>query len=438
MLFGLAPALSGSRVNLVDSLKQGGRSGTAGKSGKRLRNILVVTEMALSLMLLVGASLLVQSIQRLEHQNLGIREDHLLKGSFYLPPVRYPDPNSITRFCDNFAARIRALPGVIDASVTTTYPPTNGWIQMLTVAQNSATRIQDIPTAQFGVADKNFRETLGIPLLRGRDFASSDTATSPPVALISRELQRRYFPTRDPIGEKIHIGPPQFLNVPPGQNTTDASDVTIIGIVGDFKNAGLTVPPEPQITVLYSQHPLVNYGFKNVVIRTASTPRALAPEIQSQMNQIDPDLPLAEVQTIEESVERQTGGQRFTAMLLASFAAAGLALAIVGIYGVISYVVTQRTPELAVRMALGASRANLYWQVVKQGVMMAATGAAIGLAGAAATQKLISKILYGISPADPTTYATAALFLLTVATIASAIPATRATQITLIQFLRQE
>ncbi len=130
LLFGLAPALSGSRVNLVDSLKQGGRSGTAGKSGKRLRNILVVTEMALSLMLLVGASLLVQSIQRLEHQNLGIREDHLLKGSFYLPPVRYPDPNSITRFCDNFAARIRALPGVIDASVTTTYPPTNGWIQM--------------------------------------------------------------------------------------------------------------------------------------------------------------------------------------------------------------------------------------------------------------------------------------------------------------------
>ena len=438
LLFGVAPALTGTRLNLVDALKLGGRSGTSGRPTQRVRNLLVVAEMAMSLMLLVGATLLVRSIIALEHQRLGIRPDHLLKGHIYVPSARYPNPGAITRFCDQFATRVRALPGVIEATVTTIYPPNGRWTQMLNITGHPFTRIQDIPSARFGLSDAHFLRTLGITLIQGRDFGESDNASSPPVALISEEFKRRYFPTKDPIGQQIHIGPPPILQITPGANITDSADVTIIGIVGDFKNSGLALPPQPQITVLYSQHPLVNYGFKDIVIRTASEPHLLAPEIRKQLQALDPDMPFAEVQTMEELVEAQTGGQRFTTFLLASFAAAGLLLAVVGIYGVVSFLVTQRKQELAVRIALGASRVTVLWLVLKQGLEMATIGAAIGLFGAWATQKLTSGLLFGISPVDPVTFAGAAFFLLTVAAIASAIPGARVLRIDPARTLRQD
>jgi predicted permease len=438
LLFGVAPALTGTRLNLVDSLKQGGRSATSGRPGQRMRNLLVIIEMAMSLVLLVGATLLVRSIIGLQHQRLGIRQDHLLKGHIYVPGFRYPDPGAITRFCDLFAARVRAVPGVIDSTITTVYPPNDGWTQMIGIPGHPVTRIQDIPSAQFGVADAHFLRTLGIPLIHGRDFAESDGVATPPVALISEGFKRRYFPTEDPSGRQIHIGPPPFLQIAPGANITDSADVTIIGVMGDFKNAGLALPPEPQITVLYSQHPLVNYGFKDIVIRTASEPRLLLPEIRRQLHELDPDMPLAEVQTMDEIVEAQTGGQRFTTILLASFAAAGLALAVVGIYGVVSFLVAQRKQELAVRIALGASRAHVLWRVLKQGLEMATFGAVIGLLGAWATQKLTRGLLFGVSPVDPVTFAGAAFFLLAVAAIASAIPGARALGIDPARTLRQD
>jgi predicted permease len=438
LFFGVAPALTGTRLNLADSLKQGGRSATSGRPAQRLRNILVVTEMAMSLMLLVGATLLVRSIIGLQHQRLGIRQDHLLKGHIYVPGIRYPDSGAITRFCDQFAARLRAVPGVIDSTITTVYPPKDGWTQMLGIPGHPVARIQDIPSAQFGVADSHFLRTLGIPLIHGRDFAESDSVATPPVALISEGFKRRYFPTEDPTGRQIHIGPPPFLQIAPGVNITDSADVTIIGVMGDFKNAGLALPPEPQITVLYSQHPLVNYGFKDVVIRTAAEPRLLLPEIRRQLHELDPDMPFAEVQTMDEIVEAQTGGQRFTTILLASFAAAGLALAVVGIYGVVSFLVAQRKQELAVRIALGASRARVLWLVLKQGLEMATFGAVIGLLGAWATQKLTSGLLFGVSPVDRVTFAGAAFFLLAAATIASAIPGARALGIDPARTLRQD
>src|ERR1700683_2892928 len=438
LLFGLAPAITGTRLNLVDALKQGGRSGTAGKGGKRMLNLLVATEMAMSLMLLVAASLVVQSLARLNRQSLGIRQDHLLTGHFYVPGVRYPDHRPIARFCDQFANKIRALPGVIDATVTTIYPPNNGWTQMLGIPGHPATRIQDIPAAQFGVADAHFRTTLAIPLVRGRDFAESDIATSPPVALVTEEFRRRYFPSQDPLGQKIHIGPPQFMQLPSGAGVTDSSDVTIVGIIGDFRNNGLALPPEPQIVVLYSQHPLVNYGFKDIVIRTASEPSSLAPAIRRQLHDLDSDMPFAEVQTMEALVEEESGGERFTAVLLSLFAAAGLVLAIVGIYGVVSFAVAQRNQELALRIALGATRANVLWLVLKQGLEMATIGAAIGLLGACATQKLTSSLLFGISPVDPATFAGGAALLLAVAAMASAIPGVRVMRIDPSEVLRQD
>jgi putative ABC transport system permease protein len=438
LLFGLAPAFMGTRLDLVDALKQGGRSGSPGRSSQRVRSLLVITEMAMCLMLLVGASLLVRSIMRLQGQNLGIRQDHLLRGRIYLPPVRYTNPGVRTRFCDDFATRVRALPGVMDATVTTVYPPINGWTQMLVIPGHPVTRIQDVPAAQFGVVDQHFLRTLGIPLIRGRDFAESDAATSPPAALISEEFKRRYFATEDPIGRKIHIGPPPLPQIAPEENITDDVDVTIIGVMGDFKNAGLALAPQPQITVLYSQHPLVNGGFKDILIRTAWEPHVVESEVRSQLHALDADMPLAEAQTIDELVERQTGGQRFTTDLLASFAVAGLALAIVGIYGVVSFLVAQRNQELAVRMALGASHASVLWIVLKQGLRMAAIGAIIGLCAAFAAQKFTSGLLFGISPVDPLTFAAAPIFLLAVAAIACAIPGARVLRIDPAQALRQD
>jgi putative ABC transport system permease protein len=279
---------------------------------------------------------------------------------------------------------------------------------------------------------------MGIPLLRGRDFSEADNATSLPVALISEEFRRRYFPNEDPLGRRIHIGPPPFLQLPAGANTTDSADVTIIGVVGDFRNAGLVLPAEPHVTVLYAQHPLVNYGFKDIVIRTATVPRGLAPEIRRQLHQLDSDMPFAEVQTIDELVEQQTGGQRFTTALLAAFAVVGLALAIVGIYGVVSFLVAQRKQELAVRMAIGASRAAVLWLVLRKSLGMAAIGAALGLLGAGAAQKLTSGLLFGISPLDPITFAGAAVFLLTIAGIASAIPGARVMRIDPARTLRED
>lgn len=438
VIFGVAPALSGSRMNLADALKQGGRSGTVGRASQQLRDFLVVTEMAMSLMLLVGATLLVRSVMRLEGQSLGIRQDHLLKGRIYLPPIRYPEKGVITRFSDAFGARVRSLPGVIDATVTTLYPPHNGWPQMLEIPGHTVSRIQDIPSAQFGVADAHFLQTIGLPLIRGRDFSGSDTATSPAVALISEELKRLYFPGQDPIGRRIHIGPPPFLHMAPGENNTDDMDVTIIGVTGDLRNAGLSLPPKPQIVVLYCQHPLVNYGFKDIVIRTAADPKLVVPEIRRQLAAMDSDLPFAEVQTIDELVEEQTGGQRFTTALLAAFAAAGLALAVVGIYGVISFLVTQRKQELAVRMALGASYVDVLRMVILQGVKMAACGAAIGLVGAWAAQKLMRGLLFGTSPVDPVAFAGGATFLLIVAAVACAIPGMRVLWIDPASALREE
>ena len=439
LFFGLVPALKATRLDLIEVLKQGSRTGSSSRSTQRIRNLLVVTEMGMSLMLILLASLLIQSIARLERQSLGIRPEHLLKAHFYMPPARYPDSAAITRFCDQFAMRLRALPGVTEATVTTLYPPTNGWRQMLDIPGHPVSRIQDAASAEFGVTDAHFLTALGISLVRGRDFAESDTGATQPVALINQEFSRRYFPNEDPIGRQVHIGPPKSLQIQAGAaNTWDDADVTIVGVVGDFRNRGLVLAPQPQIIGLYSQHPIVNFGFKDIVVRTAAELRAVSREMASQLYALDPDMPLAEVQTFDEVIQHQIGDKRFTTFLLSAFAIVGLILAIVGVYGVVSIVVSQRKQELAVRIALGSTRANAVALVLRQALRTAATGTMLGLAGAWAAQRLIRGFLFEVSPVDPITFIGGAIFLLAVATAASLVPAARAMRIDPAQLLRQE
>ena len=265
-----------------------------------------------------------QSIMRLQRQDVGARADHLLKGHFYIPPARYARMRAaITRFADQLGQRVRALPGVISASVTTLYPPESRWTQFIEVAGRPHPRIEEIPTSQFGVADAALLRTLAIPLLRGRDFSETETATSPTVALITGEFRRRFFAEEDPIGRQVHIGPPPgVLGTVPGSNTWDFTDVTIIGVIGDIKNAGLAAPAKPEIVCLYSQHPAVNYGFKDIVIRTAVEPHSIEPAVRSQIHDLDADMVFAEVETMDEMIADQTGGQRFITMLLSLFTAA--------------------------------------------------------------------------------------------------------------------
>jgi predicted permease len=439
LLLGLVPAMAASRLDLVENLKSSSRSGAAGSAAQRMRNVLVVTEIAMSLVLIVGAGLLLQSIARLQHQTLGIQAPgHLLKGHFYLPPARYANPGIITRFSDQFAARVRDLPGVTDASITTIWPPTYDWPQMFEIPGQPVARIQDIPRAQFALSDAHFLRTMGIPLIRGRDFSESDSDTTLPVALINQELAHRYFPNEDPIGLRIHIGPPQFMNIPPGAGTNDSSDVTIVGIVGDFRNAGLASPPQPQIIVLYSQQPLVNYGFKDIVIHTASDPRAMIPAIAQQLHAMDQSLPLSEVQTISEVTEQNTGSLRFTTMLLGLFAAIGLALAAVGNYGVVSYVVAQRSQEFGIRTALGAQRHDVLRLVLSYGLRLALLGTAIGIVGTLALTRFLSSLLYGVRTTDPSTLVLGCLIMTSVALAACYIPARRAMKVDAIAVLRHE
>jgi hypothetical protein len=276
-------------------------------------------------------------------------------------------------------------------------------------------------------------------LLQGRDFAEKDTATSSPVALISDEFRRRFFPNEDPIGRQLHIGPPAgAFGTALGSNTWDSSDVTVIGVIGNIKNAGLARAAEPEIVCLYAQHPVVNYGFKDIVIRTAVAPHSIEPAVRKQIRDLDADMVFAEVETMDEMISDETGSQRFTTMLLSLFTAAGLALAIVGVYGVVSYLVAQRKQELAVRVALGATPRDVLWLVLQQGLKMALVGAAIGMCGAWALRPLMGRFLFGISPADPVTFAGAAIFLLGVAAAASAIPGVRVMRLDPAHALRQD
>ena len=309
---------------------------------------------------------------------------------------------------------------------------------MLGIPGRAPTRVQEVPVARFGLTDTHFLKTMGIPLLRGRDFSESDSASSAPVALISRELERRYFVQEDPIGRRVHIGPPEFMRVPAGANITDSSDVTIVGVIGDFKNAGLTSQPDPQIIVLYSQPPLVNYGFKDIVIRTTSDPLTMVPEITRQLHALDAEMPFAQVKTMNEVVEEETVSQRFTTVLLVLFAAAGLALSAVGMYGVVSFLMAQRKQELAVRLALGSTPAGALWLVLKQGLVLAAIGAGIGLAGTWGAQKLVRGFLFEISAADPFTFIAATVFLVALAALATAIPGAGVLRLYPAQALRQD
>jgi putative ABC transport system permease protein len=436
VLFGLSPALTAARIDVVEALKEGSRSSTSGRARVQLRRLLVVTEIALSLMLMIGAGLLVRSIARLQAQELGFRSDHLLRAHLYLPPARYLDSPSLTRFVDAFADRARALPGVRESTITSLLPPSNRWDQPFSVVGQPAGPSEQLPSVSFGVADEHVLATYGIPLIAGRNFAPTDTPDRTNVAVVNQTLVQRFFPNENPIGKRVHLGQP---GTSPVAGSARASvDLTIVGVMGDVRNRGLAEPVEPQVIALYRQIPALNFGFKEIVVRTSQEPHAIAAALADALRRMDPEMPLAEVATIDELIGQQTSDRRFTTALLGIFAVLGIVLAIVGVYGVISYLVSERRHEIGLRMALGARRGNVIWIVMRPSLVMGGIGTALGLAGAWEMRQIADALVFGVSTADPATYAGGAAILLVAVIAATAIPARRATRVDPMVALRGE
>jgi len=433
LIFGTLPAWISLKVNPAEAFKEGGRSNIASRGTHWLRNSFVAGELALAVMLLIGTGLLIQSLLRLQSQDMGFRVDHLLRSHFFLPAVRYPSRNSVTRFCDEYVARVRQLPGVQDAVVSAAYPFDDQWSQNFTIVGRPASRLEDTPVASFNVTDSHYLHTLGIPLLKGRNFSDSDTETSPPVALVNQAFVDRYFPTESPVGKQLRMG-----FDPIRASSASAVPFTIIGVIGNSMNRGLALAPLPHINTLFRQTPELNAGFKYLIVRTSLDPMQLAPPIRRQLHSLDAELPFAEVATMDQVMQQQTADRRYTTALLALFAFIGLILAGIGVYAVVSYVVAQRTSEIGLRMALGAQREDVLWIVVKQGLGMATVGAGAGLLGAWSLRQIVAQLVFGISSADPLTFLGAALLLMALAAIASYIPARRAANVDPMVALRYE
>ena len=434
VIFGTVPALMNLKISPAEALKESGRINTPSRSRKYIGRIFVASEIALAVMLLIGTGLLLQSLLRLQDQPTGFRADHLLRTHLFLPAVRYPSTDSITRFCDEYVSQVRQLPGVLDATISAASPPDDQWKQSFTIDDRPVSRLEDTPVAARNVTDSHYLHTLGIPVIQGRGFSDSDTETSLRVALVNQEFEKKYFPTEDPLGKRIRISSSQQLS----EGNTADEVFTIVGVIGNTMNRGPALPAMPHFTTLYRQTPDLNVGFKTLIVRSAVNPLQLSPSIREQLHSLDANLPFAEVATMDELIEQQTADRRYTAGLLALFAGLGLLLAGIGVHGVVSYVVAQRTSEIGLRIALGAQRTNVMWLVVRQGIGMAAAGAAAGVLGAWLFRKAVSQLVFGISPEDPMTFFAAAAVLIAVAFIACVVPARRAMRIEPMLALRYE
>jgi putative ABC transport system permease protein len=439
LFFGMAPALLSTRVDAAGALKEGGRT-SSGASRQGFRKLLVTAQIALSLMLLVGAGLLIQTLERLQNQDLGFRVDHLMRGHLYLPPAQYSTAESITQFCDRLTERIRAVPGVRDVSVTTIYPPNDGWRMMFSIEGRAISRLEDVPSTIFGVVDANYLRTAGIPVVEGRGFSESDAEQTLPVAIVNQAFVKQYFPDEDPIGRRIELGPPASLIAQDVWMGTQRETVTIAGVMRDNHDQGLALPVAPQLIALFRQMPMpmVNSGFKDLLVRSSVRPEALEQAVAQQLHVLDPRIPLSEVETMSEYLGDMTAAKRFTSIILASFAVIGLVLAVMGIYGVIAYLVAQRTQEIGIRLALGAPRSAVLWLVSSQGLRMALAGVAIGMMGTVVAAQSLASLLYGISALDPVTLGSTSVALIAIALAACALPARRAARIDPMRALRSE
>jgi putative ABC transport system permease protein len=428
LLFGLAPALQTSRTNLQETLKEGGRSGSADFAGRNVRRGLVVAEVALALTLLIGAGLLIKSVARLQSVDPGFDSRNLLAFNLSLPQAKYRSDTLQIQFADQMLARLNALPGVKSAATTSVLPFNGGWstssfqIEGLVVPPG-----QNGPWGDIRIVSTKFFETMRIPLVRGRIFTEQDAAGSPPVVVIDQEFAKKYFANKEPIGKRITFGP--------RRGSTDTTWITIVGVVGHAAHEGLDAEKRIQYYFPYRQQ---GGRFITVAVRSAGNPMSVMAPVREAVHSVDRDQPLSGIATMETLITQSMGQRKLSMILIGVFSGIALLLASIGIYGVMSYAVTQRTRELGIRMALGAARGRVLALVVSQGMALAMTGVVLGLAGAYGVTRFLASQLYSVKPTDPATFALVTAALAGTALAATLVPALRATRVDPVVALRDE
>jgi putative ABC transport system permease protein len=424
IIFGLIPALHTSNPNLTESLKEGGRSSTEGVRGTRLRNALVVAEIAIALVMLIGAGLMVKSFSRLQSVDPGFKPDRILAVDLSLPSAKYKEPTQQVAFWDQLLGRVSNLPGVERAAAVSAIPLSGGAVYAFAIEGKPEPPPNLVVDAEYRAVTTGYFDTMGISLVRGSLFTEEHKQGTPDVTIINETMARKFWPGEDPIGKRINLGDPK---------TTPW--LTIIGIVQDVRQKALDMEPYPQMYAPYAQFPTRSM---TLVARTHGSPSALVPSIRGELAQMDKDQPLFNVRTMDQVMAESIARQRFNMLLIAIFAGVGLILASVGIYGVMSYTVTQRTHEIGVRMALGASARDVLRMVVRQGMRLAFIGTGIGLVAAFLLTRLLSSLLFSVSVTDPVTFLLISLLLIIVALLACFIPARRATRVDPMVALRYE
>jgi predicted permease len=426
VVFGLAPALRASRVDLTANLKAGGKGSLSGGLSIRhdkLRGALVIAELAISLPLLVGAGLLVRSFVRLANVPPGFNPQHVVSMNVGAYGPQFKDPTTRVQFYQELAERIRHLPGVTATGAISALPLTSaiGWGGMHIEGYVPPPSEPELQVDARGATPPYF-SAMQIPLLRGRMFAETDTSKMPPVAIIDQKMADRFWPGGDAIGKRIR----------PNENSPW---VTIVGVVGVVKEYGLDTDTRMVVYWPHAQRPI---GSMYVVARTASDPASTSAAIIHQVNAINPDVPVYDVATMEQRVQDSMARQRFAMTMLGGFACFAMILAAIGIYGVMSFLVTQGTADIAIRMALGARRASILALVFQQGMRLALVGIIVGLVGALGLTRMMSSLLFGVTPTDPFTFFSVLALLLFVALSACLFPAGRAMRVDPMVALRTE
>ncbi|HKV11093.1 MAG TPA: ABC transporter permease [Thermoanaerobaculia bacterium] len=415
VLFGLVPALQASRPNLVGTLKEGTR-GSRGRAATRVRSLLVVTETALAVVLLAGAGLLIRSFGELQKVDVGFRPEGVVKLNLALPESQYPEEARVRTFAGELLTSVRALPGVKSAALAAWGLPLSGTVTVIsyTIEGHPPPPNGYEGNVRIGIASPEYFRTMGIPVLRGRDFTGQDRNGAPQVVVINQTAARQMFPGEDPMGKHVTLG----WSVDGVRRGGE-----VVGIVGDFKQDALQEDPEPHLFLPFEQAPVEGM---TVVLRTATEPAAVATAVREKVHALDPNLAIYGLQTLEEVVASSASQPKFYMLLLGGFSAIALLLAAVGIYGVIAYGVRQRTQEIGIRLALGASQDRVLRMVVGQGMALAVAGALAGLVGALLATRGMRSLLYQVSASDPMIYTGVALMLVLVAAVASWLPARRA------------
>ena len=431
LLFGLAPAVHTATSDLHGMLKEGGRGSAGDRGGQGLRRMLVVAEVALALTLLTGAGLLIKSFARLQGVNPGFDPEHLLTFNLSLPASRYPSDTTQIAFFDQVLPALSAVPGVRGVGVTSVMPFSGGWTTgSFEIEGYQPPPKQPGPWGDIRIASPGYFATLGIPLRRGRLLADQDRAGSPNVAVIDEELVRRYWPHDDPVGKRFTFGPPAGAS-----DTSSREWIEVVGVVGHTKQEGLDAENRVQVYLPYRQSGRPSLTF---AVRTAGRPEQYVNPVRRAVQSVDPDQPLSNVRSMDELISRSVGQRRLSMMLLSLFSGLALVLASVGIYGLMSYSVAQRSRELGVRIALGAARIDVLRLVLRQGMSLALTGIVIGVGAAFALSRVIESQLFGVRATDPTTFVAVAVLLGLTALAANLIPAWRATRVDPAVVLREE